>query len=414
MTDASPGAPDRTALLVIGAGPYGVAVAAYARARGIATVVSGQPMALWRAHMPAGMFLRSSTDWHLDAEDVHTFAAFVEDRDLAARDIDPVPIAVFLDYTDWFIERTGVAIDEDLVTRLVRRDDGFEATFASGRRLVADRVVAASGIARFQRLPAWAGEVPAHLRHHTCDFVDFAAVRDARLLIVGGRQSAYEWAALAVDHGAARIDVVHRHPMPRFAPVSWAFVNPYIEQTLQTRGWWQGLPAERQQAITREFWAAGRLTLEPWLTPRLPERRVVRRPECEVTAVTATTARDVTVRLSDGDTLTVDQVVFATGYASDLTRVPYLADMSGDIDQVDGHPRLDGGSQSSVPGLYFAGFAATRDFGPFFGFTKGCPAAASIIVDDLLRLDHAARGARRGLPGTHGAGLASGAGRGCR
>ena len=36
-------------------------------------------------------------------------------------------------------------------------------------------------------------------------------------------------------------------------------------------------------------------------------------------------------------------------------------------------------------GLYIAGFASTRDFGPFFGFTKGCPAAAKLIVDDLLQ-----------------------------
>jgi hypothetical protein len=77
-------------------------------------------------------------------------------------------------------------------------------------------------------------------------------------------------------------------------------------------------------------------------------------------------------------------VVFATGYASDLSRVGFLADLVGTIEQVDGHPRLDHGSQSSVPGLYFAGFAAARDFGPFFGFTKGCPAAAAIIVGDLL------------------------------
>ena len=61
--------------------------------------------------------------------------------------------------------------------------------------------------------------------------MDFAAARDARLLIVGGRQSAYESAALAADHGAARIDVVHRHPTPRFARVSWAFVDPYIDAT---------------------------------------------------------------------------------------------------------------------------------------------------------------------------------------
>ena len=98
--------PARTSLLVIGAGPYGVAVAAYASARGIDTVVAGHPMALWRRHMPPGMFLRSGTDWHLDAAGVHTFEAFLADRGIAASDIEPVPIAVFLDYADWFVAQT--------------------------------------------------------------------------------------------------------------------------------------------------------------------------------------------------------------------------------------------------------------------------------------------------------------------
>jgi hypothetical protein len=30
------------------------------------------------------------------------------------------------------------------------------------------------------------------------------------------------------------------------------------------------------------------------------------------------------------------------------------------------------------------GFVATRDFGPFFGFVRGCPAAATLIVSALL------------------------------
>jgi hypothetical protein len=30
------------------------------------------------------------------------------------------------------------------------------------------------------------------------------------------------------------------------------------------------------------------------------------------------------------------------------------------------------------------GFAATHDFGPFFGFVKAAPAAATLIVADLL------------------------------
>ena len=39
---------------------------------------------------------------------------------------------------------------------------------------------------------------------------------------------------------------------------------------------------------------------------------------------------------------------------------------------------------TTLDGLYIPGFAATRDFGPFFGFVKAAPAAATLIVADLL------------------------------
>jgi hypothetical protein len=52
----------------------------------------------------------------------------------------------------------------------------------------------------------------------------------------------------------------------------------------------------------------------------------------------------------------------------------------------DGFPVLDEAFGSSVPGLYFPGFPATRDFGPFFGFARGAPTAAVIIARDLARL----------------------------
>src|SRR5207248_11535645 len=45
--------------VVIGAGPYGLSVAAHLRAAGIPTLTLGTPMAFWRS-MPAGMFLRSA------------------------------------------------------------------------------------------------------------------------------------------------------------------------------------------------------------------------------------------------------------------------------------------------------------------------------------------------------------------
>jgi hypothetical protein len=54
-----------TPLLVIGAGPYGLATAACAKRAGIEELVVGEPMAFWRENMPSGMMLRSGADWHL-------------------------------------------------------------------------------------------------------------------------------------------------------------------------------------------------------------------------------------------------------------------------------------------------------------------------------------------------------------
>jgi FAD-dependent urate hydroxylase len=55
------------------------------------------------------------------------------------------------------------------------------------------------------------------------------------------------------------------------------------------------------------------------------------------------------------------------------------------VSVTDGFPDLSEGFETSLTGLYLTGFVATRDFGPFFGFTKGCPASARIAVTDMLR-----------------------------
>jgi hypothetical protein len=83
----------------------------------------------------------------------------------------------------------------------------------------------------------------------------------------------------------------------------------------------------------------------------------------------------------------VDAVVFATGYQPQLGRVPYLSGVLDDIETADGFPVLDERFGASLAGLYLPGFPATRDFGPFFGFVKGAPAAATLIVEDLLERD---------------------------
>jgi thioredoxin reductase len=374
-----------TSLVVIGAGPYGLAVAAYARSAGIETVVLGEPMAFWREHMPRGMFLRSGPDWHLDATSVHTFEAYLAERGVDPADVDPIPVDLFIQYATWFQEIVGLRVRPERVTAVRRRDDAFEVHLDGGGQLTAATVVAAPGISHFTDIPHRAvAELPPDRFTHTCFLHEVDRARDARTLIIGGRQSAFEWAALLADAGVDAVHLAYRHDTPDFAPADWHFVDVMIDQTVAVPGWFRGLPAEQRDAVAQRFWAEGRLKLEPWLTPRMPERVVRRHPRTEVTRCVELSDGDIRAELSNGEVLLVDHVVLATGYRADITAVPYLRELSG-LETRDGFPVLDEHMQTTEPGLFVTGFAATHDFGPFFGFVRACPAAAQIIVPELAR-----------------------------
>ena len=370
-------------LLVIGAGPYGLATAACAKRAGIEQHVVGKPMAFWRDNMPAGMFLRSGPDWHLDAAGVNTFMVYLEERGIDPSDVDPIPVALFLDYIDWFEEKAGIEVQPELVRDLSRPNGRFEATLESGRSITADAVVAAPGISHFTVVPEWVERSLSPERWtHTCNLVRFDQLKGKRVLIVGGRQSAFEWAALLADGDAEEVHVVYRHDTPEFTASDWHFVDDLMDLTATVPGWFRNLPAEEQEAVTRRFWAEGRLRLEPWLTPRLDKPSVHRWPHASITVCRELPDR-IEVGLSNETHLAVDHIVLATGYKPDMRKVPYLAGVVDEMELADGFPVLDEHFQSSVPGLFVTGFPATRDFGPFFGFVRGCPVAATLTTDGL-------------------------------
>ena len=200
-------------LLVIGAGPYGLATAAAARAAGLETVVVGRPMGFWRDHMPPGMFLRSGPDWHLDAHYEHTLERFLGD------DVpDPLPLQRFLDYADWFQAAEGPRGPRgarDGTEARLRRHAGERrgAARARGRRR-----------ARASRTSPTAPRGPSTCRASTrCDLIDLSELE--------GRQRRDhrrppERVRVGRAGRRARRGARRRHPPPRHARASSARTGP--------------------------------------------------------------------------------------------------------------------------------------------------------------------------------------------
>jgi thioredoxin reductase len=368
--------------LIVGAGPFGLSMAAYAKHQNLDYLVIGNPMSFWKKNMPKGMFLRSGRDWHLCPEGIYTIDKYLETKQLKPEDVEPLSLDFYLSYTEWFQEQTKVQIQESLVQRLDHSNNQFVATLDDGQTITANNVLLAIGFRYFKNVPTELAEIiPSKCFSHTCDLVNFDSLKGKRCLIIGGRQSAYEWAALINENGAAAIHISHRHEIPKFTESDWAWVRPMMDTMTKNPGWFQNLEKKKRKDIEQRFWAEGRLKLEPWLGPRIKRENVKIWPSSRVVACKELPTGEVEVTLDVGERLTVDHIILATGYKVNMENVPFLAagNVLSKLKIQEGSPVLDENFQSNIPGLFITSMAATRDFGNFFAFTVSAVASARII-----------------------------------
>jgi cation diffusion facilitator CzcD-associated flavoprotein CzcO len=372
-------------LLIIGAGPFGLALAAYAKHHEIPHLVVGKPMEFWQANMPEGMTLRSGCDWHLDPMDVHTIDAYLATLGKRSSDVEPLPLSIFLEYAKWFAREKDIESLPLYVERLEYTNvpaDPFRAVMEDGRVLSASHVVIAVGFEYFKHLPPdLLKRLPPGRFFHTCDLTKFDKLKAKRCLIIGGRQSAFEWAALINEAGAAEIHMSYRHVSPTFASSSWEWVNPILDHMVEHPAWFRNLLATEKEELSRRLWAEGRLKLEPWLKARVMQDAITLWPETNVVRCEELPNGELQIELNSKQILLVDYVILATGYRVDIQRVPFL--QRGNILEMlaseDGFPLLDESFQTSVRNLFVTSIAANHDFGPFFAFTVGARASAKIM-----------------------------------
>ncbi len=372
-----------TDVQVIGAGPFGLSLAAQLRGDGTDHHVVGRSMEFWSSNMPSGMYLRSECDWHLDPLGIDTIEAYLGELGKTPAEVLPISLAFYLEYARWFQQRKKIAPVDVRVQRLDREHGSFAVALDDGQTIRANNVVLALGFEYFQHIPSdLAAMLPAGRFSHTCTAVDLTQFAGQRVMIVGGRQSAFEWAALLLEEGATEIYLTHRHDSPAFAVADWSWVNPLVSSMVADPEWFRRLPLEEQEAIKQRMWVEGRMKVEPWLEERLRGDDVRVWPRTRLAEVVDGVDGGIEVRLDSGQSAVVDHVIFATGYKVDLSRIPLLAEgnLLDDVETSNGYPVLDEHFQTSVPGLFITSLAASQDFGPFFGFTGAVRTSAKLIA----------------------------------
>jgi FAD-dependent urate hydroxylase len=393
--------------VIVGAGPYGLSVAAHLRARGLPVRVFGPVMGFWERHMPQGMLVRSawSASSLSDAREEFTLDAYeAAQRQPFAR---PLPGEELPRYGHWFQERAVPDVDQRLVANVELDGGGFALTTQDGERHAASRVVIATGLGSFPHRPAQFAQLGGELATHSMDVAEPGRFAGQSVAIVGCGQSAVETAALLSEDGAA-VELIARDPAIRWLIRGEQLrgIDPFLQRVLYAPTDVGPAGVSRLVAMPNLFRRLPRAlqdrlayrSIRPAATSWLADRttNVKMTFSRQITRATADGAgAGVLVALDDGSQRRVDHVVLATGYRIDVAAEAIVGDsLRPALRLHDGYPVLRRGFESSVPGLHFVGAYSAWSVGPIMRFVAGTKFTAREVAREVA----GARGAARRLP----------------
>ncbi len=230
-----------------------------------------------------GIAALSFQSWYEARHGAEAYAAF-----------ERIPREAWADYLAWYRQFLGIAVRYR--TRLVRiepEDGHFRLHLevdGAVRVETARKVILANGVGGNggPYIPAVLREgLPARRYAHTAEAIDFAELRGKTLAVVGGAASAFDAAGVALEAGAASVDLFARRlvlasvPVARVRGYPGAYDN-YPElpdavrwhQAIRFRRAGSTAPADAIERVLR--FANFRLHLAaPWLAAREEDGRIV-------------------------------------------------------------------------------------------------------------------------------------------
>jgi thioredoxin reductase len=389
--------------VIVGAGPYGLSIAAHFRRRGIPFRIFGRPMDSWLNHMPKGMMLKSdgfASDIY-DPEKAFTLRQFCAERDIKYADTGvPVHLDTFSAYGLAFKDRMVPELEDKLVVAVDRVPGGFLLRLEDGETVQARKVVLAVGITHFEHVPENLAHLPAEFFSHSARHREVAPFRGRSVVVIGGGASALDLAGLLREAGAdvqlvSRADELHFHSQPTGKPRSWwkqirhpqSGLGPGMRSRFyaDAPGAFHHLPERlRLYVVGRALGPSGGWFIRDKVIGKVPLHL-----GCTPQSAELQNGRvHLKVRGTDGGEreIVTEHVIAATGYRVDLERLKFLnPEIRSKVKSLNGAPVLSSTFESSVDGLYFGGVAAANSFGPVMRFAFGAGFAARTITSALAK-----------------------------
>jgi cation diffusion facilitator CzcD-associated flavoprotein CzcO len=374
--------------VVIGAGPYGLSIAAYLQAQGVPTLVFGKPMESWH-NMPDGMYLKSvwSASTFFDPAGKYSLNRYIASTDAVRQ--EPIPLSLFLNYAHWFQQHAVTHVDPTYVQSLASDGKQFHLDLVDGRTVKASKVVVAAGIASFAYIPDFAQHLPITLASHTQFHKDFSGFKGRRVAVLGSGQSGLESAALLHEAGAdveliARSSVtwINRKLYDRTGPAKHIFYPP-SDVGPPGLNWLVSFPLVFRRFPDKARQVMDKRAVRPagaqWLQQRV-EGQVRLTASTHIVKATVQ-GRVLCLELSDGTTREVDHLLLGTGYRPNIDKLAFIDPaLRQQVQCYNGYPLQNKWFESSVPNLYFVGALAGHTFGPICRFVAGSKVAAQQIA----------------------------------
>jgi thioredoxin reductase len=382
---------------IVGAGPYGLSLAAHLSRLGMEFQIFGKPMTTWLGHMPEAMLLKSDGfASSLSAPQAgHALKDYCAANALAYHDTElPVQLSVFNDYAMDFQRRCVAGIDQRSVASVMPAGQGFMLRLEDGEEIAARRVILAVGITHFDYTPELFSRLDGPVSHSSAHR-EFRRFRNSDVTVIGAGSSAIDVAAHLIESGA-NVNLVTRAPAIHFSSeprgmggrTAWqklrhpsSGLGPGLRSRLfcDLPHLFRYLPSSLRLAIVRRH--LGPFSIWYMRSKIMGKANIIQGVETENAALKADR---VVLSLSDGRQVVTDHVIAATGYKVDLSRLPFLdAAIRQRVRTALTMPILSPYFESSHKGLYFVGLAAAGSFGPLMRFMYGAEFAARRISQHL-------------------------------